>query len=32
MRDWNGSVWQSDAFAEGEKKIREMVASVAPKA
>ncbi len=32
MRDWNGTAWKSDAFADLEKKIVEMVASVAPKA
>ena len=30
MRDWNGSAWGSDAFAEREKKVRSAVASVAP--
>ena len=28
MRDWNGTPWQSDAFAAGEKKVRDLVASV----
>ena len=28
MRDWNGTPWQSDAFAEGEKKVLDLVASV----
>ena len=28
MRDWNGTPWQSDAFAEGERKVRDLVASV----
>ncbi|MGN0844509.1 MAG: V-type ATP synthase subunit A [Kiritimatiellia bacterium] len=32
MRDWNGTAWKSDAFADLEKKIVETVASVAPKA
>lgn len=31
MRDWNGTAWNSDEFASQEKKIVEMVASVAPK-
>ena len=28
MRDWNGTPWQSDAFAEGERKVLGLVASV----
>ena len=28
MRDWNGTAWQSDAFAEGEKKVLGEVAAV----
>lgn len=31
MRDWNGTAWNSDDFSSQEKKIVEMVASVAPK-
>lgn len=32
MRDWNGTAWDSDDFRAGEAKVREAVASVAPKA
>ena len=32
MRDWNGTAWGSDEFRAGEAKVREAVASVAPKA
>ena len=32
MRDWNGTAWDSDDFHAGEAKVREAVASVAPKA
>ena len=32
MRDWNGTAWDSDEFRAGEAKVREAVASVAPKA
>ena len=32
MRDWNGTAWNSDEFRAGEAKVREAVASVAPKA
>ena len=31
MRDWNVTDWGSDAFREGEAKVREAVASAAPK-
>ena len=32
MRDWNGTAWDSDDCRAGEAKVREAVASVAPKA
>ena len=32
MKDWNVTDWDSDAFREGEAKVRAAVAAVAPKA
>ena len=32
MKDWNVTAWDSDAFREGEAKVRAAVAAVAPKA
>ena len=31
MKDWNVTAWDSDAFREGEAKVRAAVAAVAPK-